>query len=190
MLTLILIALATHQTTVLLQEAERRAVQSDWKNAERLLREALVAIEDQDSDPDPAKAMALRNLAGVLRRQGRYADALAAARESLELVELRFGRNDVLLVPVLNTLAEIQMERGYYNAAHQQLLRAASLGEEAGAHHATTLFDLGALHGRLGDAKRASRYYRQAFELRVRLLGRSHPHTLLAESALVRIARK
>jgi tetratricopeptide (TPR) repeat protein len=186
MLSLILLAFAGHQMTTLLHDAELKASQNDLAGSETVLREALKNTSTED---DPVKAMVLRNLAGVLRRQGRSSEALAAARESLELVETTFGRDDVLLVPVLNTLAEIQMERGYYNAAHQQLLRAVSLGASAGPHHATTLYDLGALHRKLGDEKQASRYYRQSFELRVKLLGRSHPHTLLTEKSLPRLAR-
>jgi tetratricopeptide (TPR) repeat protein len=190
MLTWILLAFASQQTAVLLHDAEQSALHNDLKGSEALLRRAIVSIDQNDADPKPTKAMVLRNLAGVLRKQGRHADALEAARQSLELVEARFGSDDILLVPVLNTLAEIQMERGYFNAAHHQLLRAMALGPDAGAHYATTLFDLGALHSKLGDGKRASQYYRQCFEVRVRLLGRSHPHTLLAESSLVRLARK
>jgi tetratricopeptide (TPR) repeat protein len=169
-----------------LHDAELKASQNDLAGSEILLRAALTDAVQEDS---PVKAMVLRNLAGVLRRQGRNSEALAAARESLDLVETSFGRDDVLLVPVLNTLAEIQMERGYYNAAHQQLLRAIALGAGAGAHHATTMYDLGTLHRKMGDEKQASRYYRQSFDLRVKLLGRSHPHTLIAEKALPRLAR-
>jgi tetratricopeptide (TPR) repeat protein len=174
----------------LLDQANQRAGEGDLAGAVPLLEASFVESQREFGEEHPVCAVTLVNLASVLRRQHRLADAREAAVRALNLLEARFGPTDVILAPALNTLAEIHIERGYYNAARALLGRSLAIGPDSGIHYTTTLHNLGGLYRLLGDEEEARRYYRRAYELRTSLLGRDHPYTLLSADALAKRAGK
>ncbi len=145
----------------LVEQAQERLRVNDLAAVEQIWSRALQESEAIYGPEHPATAMFQRNLAGTLRREGKLQEASVAAKEALRILEKRFGATDIILSPALNTLAEIQMQRGYLNAAHQLLNRAYAIGSDAGPHYQTTLADLGALHRLLGNERKASEYLRR-----------------------------
>src|ERR1051326_5065837 len=93
----------------------------------------------------PVTALMLRNLALAMQDAGYSNYAESYARQSLAILERRFGPNDASLTPALNVLAEAAASQARYDDARAFSMRAVGIGPDAGAHYGTALHNLGAV---------------------------------------------
>jgi tetratricopeptide (TPR) repeat protein len=75
-------------------------------------------------------AQSLNNLAAVLLREGKPAEAEKIARRSLSIVEKAMGPEHVGIAANLTTLAQIEMARGQYRDAENSFKRSLVLTEK------------------------------------------------------------
>jgi tetratricopeptide (TPR) repeat protein len=137
----------------------------------------------------PVTALMLRNLALAMQQAGYSNYAEHYARQSLAILERRFGPNDASLVPALNVLAEAEVSQGKLADAREAAVRAVAIGPDAEAHYGTALHNLAAVSQLQGDLTTATEYYRQALAVREKLLPAGHPHILLTRAALEQAER-
>jgi tetratricopeptide (TPR) repeat protein len=182
-------------TTVLLAHGAPRhkspAVAPAGGNADEIasareeVRQATAAV-GQDH---PLTAIALRNLALTLEEGGYPNFAERYAQQSLAILQKHFGMEDVSLVPVLNVLTEVAVSQGRYAEARGFAMRAVAIGPDADAHYGTALHNLGAVLQVDGKCQEAAQYYRQALEVRERVLPVGHPYIALTRAALEKVQR-
>jgi len=127
------------------------------------LKGSIARAIDADSPPDAAQAY--EGLAQVHLRRGEYDQAEELARTALELVQ---GREDFLheICPSQLVLGRALLERGQLDEA-EECFRAADAAAEQMAslsHRTEAWVALGDLATRRGDAREASRLYRNAAE--------------------------
>ena len=137
----------------------------------------------------PATAMLLSNLALAMREAGYFNYAEHYARQSVAILERRFGPNDVSLAPPLNVLAEAAVSQGHYDEAREFAARAVAIGPEAGPHYATALHNLAAVSQAQGRFQEAAELYRQALTVREKILPAGHPYIRLTRAALAQVQR-
>ncbi len=152
----------------------------------RAAREAVESAAMSYGAADPVTAMMVRNLALAFEQAGYANYAETYARQALATLEARFGGEDASLVPALNVLAEAQASLGRYAEAERTARRAVAIGQAAGTHYGTALYNLGAIleaEGRRCDATAA---YRLAVAAREASLPPGHPYIALTREALAR----
>ena len=129
-------------------------------------RQAMQEAEATYGSQHPATAMMIRNFALALAEAGYNNQAEHYARQSLEILEARFGAKDVSLVPVLNVLTETYAAEGRYTEAARTGLRAVAIGPDAGPHYAVALHNVAAVLEHQGKRKDASVYYARSLVAR------------------------
>ena len=131
--------------------------------AEQTERQALQAARAEKGPNHPAAAVVMRNLAAIEHARGNDAAAEALARTSISIIQQAFGPADPLLVPSLNTLAEIEIARQRYHQAAAILKRAIRIGaRDPEVHYSTSLQNLAALDQMQGRFDQAEKLYFQA----------------------------
>lgn len=143
----------------------------------------------QYGEDHPVTAFMLSNLALAMREAGYFNYAEHYARQSLAILERRFGPNDVSLVPPLNVLAEAAVSQGRNDEARGFALRAIAIGPDAGAHYGTALHNLAAVYQAEGQFQEAARYYRRALSFREKVLPPGHPYIRMTRAALEQVER-
>jgi tetratricopeptide (TPR) repeat protein len=152
--------------------------QGKYKEAERLLKRALVIREKTLGANHPDVAQTLTNLANVYRDQGKYGDAEALHKRALAIREQVLGESDPRVADALNNLALVYWTQGRYSEAEGLYKRALVILEKAlGAHHpdvAWTLNDLALVYGDQGKYGEAEALFKRALTIREKALGASH----------------
>jgi tetratricopeptide (TPR) repeat protein len=152
----------------------------DTSRAVVALEQALASAEAGFGADHPATAMIVRNLALAYANAGQLPRAEKLAIRAITVLEARFGRDDVSIVPALNVLGETLIYEGRLREALPVLERAVAFGPGAGAHYTTALQNLGAALELQGDGGSAQRYYTLAAAERGRLLGSDRSFARLA----------
>ena len=126
--------------------------------------------------------------------EGRCADALELARQTLEHAEKELGKDHPATLASLNNLAFIYKGQGRYDEAeplYKQVLQA--LERVLGQDHPNTLSsvnNLAALYYAQGRFAQAEPLLRRALEASERVRGRQHPDTLGIKSNLTALLTK
>ncbi|HET9317356.1 MAG TPA: serine/threonine-protein kinase [Vicinamibacteria bacterium] len=145
---------------------------------------ALAAIE-KVRGPEAAEAVAcLVGLAEVALRRGHLADA-----DALLARAERLGEASGDLATVLNTLGALRLRQGRPHEARAVLDRARALQGEEDLVRAETLARLGDVLVAQALVPSAEPQYREALELRTRVLGPAHPDTVAVSRALAALSR-
>ena len=152
-------------------------------------REALLQSTARFGPDHPATALMLSNLALAMRQAGYLNYAEHYARQSVTILERRFGPGDVSLVPSLNVLAEAAILQGKYTEGRDFALRAVAIGPEAGLHFGTALQNLATACQADGDFRSAAKFYSQALSVREKLLPPGHPFIAISRNALTQAQR-
>jgi tetratricopeptide (TPR) repeat protein len=133
----------------------------------------------------------VNNRAVQLYQQGKYAEAIAAAREALQVAETSFGPDHPNTALSLNNLASLYREQGQYAEAEPLLLRALAVLEKlrgpedlSVANAASNLAVLYQSEGRYADAEPL---YKRTLEVREKLLGPQHPDVALSLNNLAEL---
>jgi len=152
-------------------------------------REAVRASTAALGADHPATAIMLRNLALAFEQGGYHNYGEYYAQRSLAILEASFGPEDVSLVPALNVLTEAYAAQARFSQARGVAMRAVAIGPGAGAHYATALHNLAAIHQSEGNFKEAAEFYRQALAAREALLPPGHPYIQVTRAALRQVER-
>ena len=115
-----------------------------------------------------------------LYRQGRYAEAIPRARETLAIREKALGPEHPDVAQSLNNLAGLYRAQGQYAPAEPLYRRALAIWEKAlGPEHpdvATSLNHLAGLYEHQGQYAQAEPLSRRALAIREKALGPEHPN--------------
>ena len=152
-------------------------------------REAVRASTAALGADHPATAIMLRNLALAFEQGGYHNYGEYYAQRSLAILEASFGPEDVSLVPALNVLTEAYAAQARFSQARGVAMRAVAIGPGAGAHYATALPNLAAIHQSEANFKEAAEFYRQALAAREALLPPGHPYIQVTRAALRQVQR-
>jgi serine/threonine-protein kinase len=148
-----------------------------YPQAEAAVREAL-ALHRRAPGGEEAVAYDLNNLASVLRRTGRLAEAEAVYRDALPAARAAFGPAHPQLARTINNLAVVLKDRGDLAGAEPLLREALAMSRKLyGEEHpdvALQLNNLAALRGERGDDDEWVALAGQALEMRRRLFGPDH----------------
>lgn len=152
----------------------------DYATAESLLRRSLDVIRSNPPFPAPERARTLVELAGVLNVTRRLPEALEMAEAALTLLpeQARAERAEVL-----NTLGNIELGRGNFDASQDHYLEALALHQSldpGGPGEALVRGNFGDLLGLLDRHDEAREQYDRAWKLRAGLFGETHPSTAAA----------
>jgi tetratricopeptide (TPR) repeat protein len=177
--------LALGATRPAVQTAAPAAAIGDIASARQAVRQSIATLGENH----PVTAFMLCNLALAMRQAGYLNYAEHYARQSLAILEHRFGPDDVSLVPSLNVLAEAAILQGKVAEGREFALRAVAIGPDAGAHYGTALHNLGAASQADGDFWNAAKFYNQALSVRERLLPAGHPYIAMSRNALSQAQR-
>jgi serine/threonine-protein kinase len=154
-----------------------------YPDAETVVREALV-IHRKTSGGQEAVAYDLNNLASVLRRSGRPAEAKAVYRDALSVARSVFGPAHPQLARTINNLAVVLRDEGDVAGAEPLMREALAMSRKLyGTEHpdiALQLSNLAALVGARGDADEWVAMARQSLEMRRRLLGPDHEQVAMS----------
>ena len=153
-------------------------------------RESLRKTTAELGEDHPATAVMLCNLASSMLAAGYGNYAEHYARQSLAILELRFGPRDPSLVLPLNVLAEAVFSQGRFAEAGEFAGRAVAIGPDAEAHYGTALHDLAAVYQVEGNLAAASDLYQRALAVRQRFLPAGHPYIRLTRDALEQLQRQ
>ncbi len=125
-------------------------------------------------------ASALNNEGGRLKQQGRYAEAEAQYKQSLEVLERAVGPGDPRVAGVLNNLADLYTMQGRYAEAEPLLKRSLDIvGLAAGSETpdvATMLGNLANLYAREGRYADAEPLFKRSVAIDERALPPDHPN--------------
>jgi eukaryotic-like serine/threonine-protein kinase len=158
------------------------------RELEARYREALVMLQRTGAMPERQLRL-LNGLATSLRRQGRYAEAVASDREALRLAEREFGpqhfRTGYAMIHLGDQVRDLQQD---LDAAERLYRRGLELMREGlGDDHLELVHGLGALAevlARRGEHAEAERLLREALRIRVGTLGDRHPVVARSQVAL------
>lgn len=151
------------------------------------LEQAVRALEIYQSEPlAPAKetVRAMNRTASLERALGRYTEAEARFRETLELATRLFGEEDETALSVLNNLA-LLLERDERKAEAAEILervvqiRTRVLGEQHD-HTMTSINNLALVYVALGRYDEAEPLYLKELDYSRRTAGPEHPGTLIS----------
>jgi CHAT domain-containing protein/tetratricopeptide (TPR) repeat protein len=137
-------------------------------------------------------ARCLRNRAGILEDQGRYAESEGVYLESLSILNERDGW-EIDAAKCLQNLGTLYHEQGRYDEAEDCYKRAKGVREAAGreneSEYATVLHNLGALYADQGRFDEAEPLYVGALELRREILDAGHPDLATSLQCLGHLCR-
>ncbi len=151
-----------------------------YSQAEVWLKQCLALEEEQHSKSEPyEQAVLLRNLAGVLAAQKKYAEAESCYQRALEIWKQKFGENHPQFA------AELRRFAAFYEA-HEKFTEAEPLyqqviemhGSQLGKSHpqvAQAMNDLACLYVSMERYREAEPLYQQAMNILKKTLSGSHP---------------
>ena len=133
--------------------------------------------------PEAVQAIGAANTkVAQLYGEGKYADALELARQTLERAEKELGGEHPGTLTSVNNLAFLYKAQGRYGEAEPLYKRVLDVLERVlGQAHPNTLAsinNLAALYSDQGRSAEAEPLYRRALEVSERVRGREHPDTL------------
>jgi eukaryotic-like serine/threonine-protein kinase len=157
-----------------------RADEGNYKEAERLIREALAIERAQLPRNAPALAKATGALGQALEAAGLHDQAIKALDEAVQVQSTPDGEQPEL-ARSLTALAEAHFFLGRYAAAESLNQRALTIDRQSyGERHplvAGDLIDLGNIQHQLGHYSEAERYFRQALDITETWYGKDNPET-------------
>jgi tetratricopeptide (TPR) repeat protein len=144
------------------------------------LHEKLVNWAKSDHGVNSAEyASCLNNLAGVVRAQGRYAEAEALYREALEIDRATIGEGHPDYAIDLNNLANVVKAQGRYAEAEGLYREALEIGRvtigEGHPNYAIRLSNLALVVEAQGRSAEAEGLYCEALEIDRATIGEGHP---------------
>ena len=149
----------------------------NMEEAESLFRDALRTLEHASAPDDPALIGTLSALGQLLVDQGAFAEADSLLTRALDLSETAAGAHDDELPILLLELSRLYILQSAYDRAERPLLRLLAITEAQGEGRpevATVLASLAAVRHALGDYTSAEELYRQALNIRERMLTPNH----------------
>lgn len=145
---------------------------------EAIYRRIIDTCKSRGRSGEPQLALAMNDLAFVLRNRGAYDEAEQLARQGLDIREHLFGANDPVVATSLNNLAELLRIEGQLDEAEKTYMRALQIRSSLfGPHHptvATLLDNLSLVLKARGQLDEAEALSRQALEIRAEVLGQNH----------------
>ncbi len=149
-----------------------------YREAEPLLKHALLIREEQLEVSYTDMTNSLNNLAGLYRAQGRYGEAEPLLRHALRIAEKQLGASHPQTATTLNNLAAIYESQGHYGEAEPLYQRALRIQEEQlGTSHPDTLSslnNLALLYYHQGRYREAESLLKRALHIAEEQLGASH----------------
>jgi tetratricopeptide (TPR) repeat protein len=171
-----------HQTGFYLSERAR------YQEAEVLLKQALLFIEQEVRVELPNTASCLNNLAILYEWQGKYEEAEPLYQRALTICEGLLGSDHSDTVNILNNLAAFYERLGKHSQAELLLVRAFAICEQklgdAHPETASCLNNLASLYCDQGKYAEAEPLYQQVLAMREQQLGGKHPETAVSLSNL------
>jgi tetratricopeptide (TPR) repeat protein len=168
--------------------ASLAAGRGDSREAETLLRRALVLGETAPRLPDVEVARILTSLARLLAERGDLREAEARASRAWKLYERMKGPEHVELAEALRTLAAVRASRGNLDGAEALLLRARRVAELENARpavRAAAVANVGALRMLQGRYQDAEPILKEGLDLGERALGGpDHPALIRLKQTL------
>jgi tetratricopeptide (TPR) repeat protein len=147
-----------------------------------LLEQVIRIREITQPKRHPDTLTTMSNLALVLDRQGKYAEAEAMNRQTLEISEEVLGKTHPDTLTTMSNLALVLDSQGKYADAEAMNRQALEIMEEVlGKTHPSTLTTMSNLAGVLdcqGKYAEAEAMNRQTLEISEEVLGKTHPSTL------------
>ncbi len=128
--------------------------------ARQAFEQSSAAYRTGPAPADPSSANPLFNLAGMLRGEGRKADALQLYRRTLAIRQRAFGADHSSLVMVWYYVGILERELGALAKAEAALRQAIRLTVQPGGEHARPLFEV-----ELARSLTAQRRFAEAAEL-------------------------
>ncbi|MBK6958450.1 MAG: tetratricopeptide repeat protein [Nitrosomonas sp.] len=123
-----------------------------------------------------------------LYQQGKYVEAIAIAKQALDIAEKDLGQEHSDVATSLNNLAELYRTQGQYEKAEPLYQRALTIRVKAlGSDHsdvATSLNNLAVLYFSLGQYDKAEPLYQRSLVIKEKALGPDHPDVALGLSNL------
>ncbi len=175
---------------------ERQSDREDWRIADA--RQSLLELERLVA-LNPAQRQRLREADGLrqiqrtLGRQGKYADAISAARRALDIRGELQGEDHPYYASDLGNLAALYRDMGDYAKAEPLFLRALEMLKrtvsENHPNYAVCLDDLGQLYQVKGDYPRAEPLFRHALEITRRSEGEDHRNYAMSLHNLAELYR-
>lgn len=152
------------------------------KSMLRLLA-AIVALMFSLDSPSKAQSAdditALKAQVATLYRQGKYAEAIEVAKQSVALAERAFGPDHRVVAEPVNNLAVLYRSMGRNNEAEPLYLRSLAINEKAlGPDHpevGASLNNLSELYQAQGRYREAEPLIQRDITLREKALGANHP---------------
>ena len=147
-----------------------------------------VKLSEGFGNKDARHATGLNNIGVVLRKMGRFNEAIPYYQKALSIRESVLGENHPLVSSTVNNIALLKKELGEYTQAEPLYRRAIAIMESNyGADDerlATSLNNLAGLYVEMGRYKEAKSLYRRALTIREKKLGKDHVDTALSQSNL------
>jgi tetratricopeptide (TPR) repeat protein len=163
------------------------------REAEPLIRRALVIHEVALGPDHPQVAATLNNLANLFQDKGRYAEAEPLYRRALAIYEASLGPNYPGVATGLNNLAQLLVDTGRFAEAEPLMRRALDTYVSAfGEDHPAVALSLSNLATLLQIENRpaeAEPLYRRALEIREKSLGPEHPSVATILNNLANLLR-
>jgi tetratricopeptide (TPR) repeat protein len=183
--------------TDLLELARLKRILGDLKGCGESLNRALHILEERKQDRTPEYALALYEMAGVLRALHHFRESEAIYQRALEIFETyldssrtsQFGRMLTRYVSaVLNGLGLLYVDLESWAEAELVLKRSLTLQKKSlptgHPEIAATLNNLARLKYALGKYSEAEDYYSQAWKIREKVYGAEHPQVAHALTGL------
>jgi len=163
-----------------------------YREAERLLLQALTLSERLHGAEDPTTAGVLQDLGWLAHRRGQQAQAEERYQRALAIRERILGEHHPQTAQTLYTLGLLYLNRRELVQAEQLLQRALAIQEQQlGPEHphvAEALNALGMLARARGEYEQAEVLYRRALAIRELRLGADAPETATSVSNLATLA--
>jgi len=168
--------------------------QGRYPESERLMRQALAAEKEINTDDHPDTLAAAESLALLCRRQGNYAEAEELFDGVLAGKEAMLGHNHIDTFRTIQNLGNLYGDQGRYLNAEQFLERALEgLQSNLGKQDLETLGvgqNLANVYRKIGRNIEAQKLYERTLAGKQRQLGPEHPDTLGTAENLANMYRK
>jgi tetratricopeptide (TPR) repeat protein len=157
--------------------------QNNLDAAEKLLQEALEIVINTAGNEHPLAISCQASLGDVYQQMGthRYQKAYEQYSLALDAAETHLGISHFQTLQLLKALASFCRKRGEYDAADEFAQRhndnVAIGGWEETADAATRLNNIGYSLQEKGEYGKAEPLYKQALQMRLKVLGKEHPDT-------------
>jgi len=156
--------------------------------ARELLEQMIRIRETTQPKTHPNTLTNMSDLALVLDRQGKYADAEAMNRQTLEISKKVLGKTHPSTLSTMSNLAVVLDSQGKYADAEAMNRQTLEIKEEVlGKIYPDTLIsmsNLAVVLSKQGKYADAETMHRQTLEIREEVLGKTHPDTLMTMSNL------